>query len=225
VEASREAMTCGSSLAPRARQRLRAARGGSGAAVAEGTGFDETVETDCKTGSTDSGGVCAPRHARLVNMSAPPIDQMHAGNDVSAPAPPGSVRAITPQDSGQWRPLDTCRLDTRRIASIERRAAECLAAGATSWAAALLGACAWRRRGTPKRHRGLKRSTPTLLLVPHPEMSPPRVECYTQDPGPIPLNTTTISSGTHGRFRYFPGPDAFLLLNDFTHPAYVLRRE
>jgi hypothetical protein len=66
----------------------------------------------------------------------------------------------------------------------------------------------------------------SYVLVPHPEMSPPRVECYTQDfGGPMPLNTTTISSGTHGRFRYFPGPDAFLLLNDFTHPAYVLRTQ
>jgi hypothetical protein len=31
------------------------------------------------------------------------------------------------------------------------------------------------------------------------------------------------SNGTFGRFRYFPGPDVFVLINDFNIPAYVLR--
>lgn len=31
------------------------------------------------------------------------------------------------------------------------------------------------------------------------------------------------SNGTFGRFRYFPGPDVFVLVNDWNIPAYVLR--
>jgi hypothetical protein len=31
------------------------------------------------------------------------------------------------------------------------------------------------------------------------------------------------SNGTFGRFQYFPGPDAFVLVNDWDIPAYILR--
>jgi hypothetical protein len=31
------------------------------------------------------------------------------------------------------------------------------------------------------------------------------------------------TNGTYGRFRYFPGPDAFVLINDYNIPAYILR--
>jgi Bacterial Ig-like domain (group 2) len=31
------------------------------------------------------------------------------------------------------------------------------------------------------------------------------------------------SNGTYGRFQYFPGPDVFVLVNDWNIPAYVLR--
>jgi hypothetical protein len=69
------------------------------------------------------------------------------------------------------------------------------------------------------------------VLVSHPEMSPPRVQCYTEDyGGSLPVNSLSetgvpdMSNGTHGRFQYFPGPDVFLLLNSFKLPAYVLHR-
>jgi hypothetical protein len=70
------------------------------------------------------------------------------------------------------------------------------------------------------------------VLVPHPEMSPPRIQCYTEDyGGSLPVNSLSetgvpnMSNGTHGRFQYFPGPDIFLLMNSYRLPAYVLRRK
>jgi hypothetical protein len=56
-----------------------------------------------------------------------------------------------------------------------------------------------------------------------------RLTCQKQTITGGPLNSahTTAgansSNGTFGRFRYFPGPDIFVLVNDWNIPAYVLR--
>jgi hypothetical protein len=68
---------------------------------------------------------------------------------------------------------------------------------------------------------------PVYILTPDPANS--RLTCQKQTfpNGPPNSAHTTAgansSNGTFGRFRYFPGPDVFVLVNDWNIPAYVLR--
>ena len=68
---------------------------------------------------------------------------------------------------------------------------------------------------------------PIYILTPDPANQ--RLTCQKQTfPGGPPNSARTAtgansSNGTFGRLRYFPGPDVFVLVNDLTIPAYVLR--
>jgi len=65
------------------------------------------------------------------------------------------------------------------------------------------------------------------ILTPDPANQ--RLTCQKKTfPGGPPNSAHTAagansSNGTFGRFRYFPGPDVFVLVNDWNIPAYVLR--
>jgi Bacterial Ig-like domain (group 2) len=68
---------------------------------------------------------------------------------------------------------------------------------------------------------------PIYILTPDPANQ--RLTCQKQSFTGGPPNSAhtpagaNSSNGTFGRFRYFPGPDVFVLVNDWNIPAYVLR--
>ena len=62
-----------------------------------------------------------------------------------------------------------------------------------------------------------------------PDVANQRLDCtkstFTEWPAQLPTNLAgaNTSNGTFGRFQYFPGPDVFVLINDWDIPAYILR--
>lgn len=60
-----------------------------------------------------------------------------------------------------------------------------------------------------------------------PDVANQRFTCQKQTFSGGPPNSAhqgaNSTNGTYGRFRYFPGPDVFVLVNDYNIPAYILR--
>lgn len=67
------------------------------------------------------------------------------------------------------------------------------------------------------------------IYIMTPDLVNKRLTCQKQTFANGPPNSAqgatgaNSSNGTYGRFQYFPGPDVFVLVNDWNIPAYVLR--